>query len=73
MTEVRTAIVGLGRMGRRHVEIAMSLGLEIVNILTHQLRGKFSWERETAGTTFRVSFPEQQSGAENRHSAASGT
>jgi two-component sensor histidine kinase len=50
-----------------------SLGLEIVNILTHQLRGKFSWERETAGTTFRVSFPEQQSAAENRHSAASGT
>ena len=34
-----------------------SLGLEIVTILSRQLKGVFEWERGH-GTTFRVSFPE---------------
>lgn len=36
-----------------------SLGLEIVRILTRQLRGELDVERG-AGTTFRVTFPERQ-------------
>jgi two-component sensor histidine kinase len=38
---------------------AKSLGLQIVNILTRQLKGTFEVERGN-GTAFRVSFPERQ-------------
>ena len=34
-----------------------SLGLEIVNILTRQLRGTFELDRGDTTTTFRISFP----------------
>ena len=37
-------------------ESSRSLGLRIVQILAHQLRGTFDFER-SGGTTFRVSFP----------------
>ena len=37
---------------------AKSMGLEIVNILTRQLKGTFELDR-SHGTTFRISFPEQ--------------
>ena len=53
------------------LEKPKSLGLEIVNILTRQLKGTFELDRGR-DTTFRVSFPEQHEHNQVFESAGSG-
>jgi two-component sensor histidine kinase len=50
---------GVGIPADYEARSAKSLGLQIVKILTRQLRGELSIESGT-GTTFRVTFPERK-------------
>jgi two-component sensor histidine kinase len=63
---------GIGIAANRDLKSPKSLGLEIVNILTHQLKGAFSRDRGAQGAVFRVSFPAQPSTREIQQSAVSG-
>ncbi len=49
---------GVGLPGGMEPQQSNSLGLKIVKILSHQLKGEFSWKGGTPGITFTVSFPE---------------
>lgn len=63
---------GIGIPEGADLRTPKSLGLEIVNILAHQLRGTFSCAHGSLGTTFRVLFPAQQANGEIRMTASAG-